>query len=83
MKSFLLLALATAAVACVSPRRLEMKTLASAQVSNDFESYEIRRVGLLPLAGSDASSDALRHVRPLDRLAARRADELYVVAEAL
>lgn len=40
---------------CLIPNRLSMPTLASAQVSNDFETYTIRRVGLLPFAGRDLS----------------------------
>lgn len=39
--------------ACQAPHRLEMPSLANAQVSNDFETYEIRRVGLLPFAGRE------------------------------
>ena len=45
-------------LACQAPRRLEMPSLASAQVSNDFKTYELRRVGLLPFAGQEVEDNA-------------------------
>jgi hypothetical protein len=46
------------ALGCQAPHRLEMPSLASAQVSNDFETYKLRRVGLLPFAGRQLDDDA-------------------------
>jgi len=43
---------------CRAPRRLEMPSLANAQASNDFKSYELRRVGLLPFAGREIDDNA-------------------------
>jgi len=43
------------ATSCASTFRPKMPSLASAQVSNDFDTYEIRRVGLLPFHGSSLS----------------------------
>jgi hypothetical protein len=48
----------TLAAGCQIPHRLEMPSLASAQVSNDFKTYELRRVGLLPFAGSEIDDAA-------------------------
>ena len=42
---------AFAASSCLASRAPQMPLLATAQVSNDFGSYEIRRVGLLPFQG--------------------------------
>ncbi len=38
---------------CLFAPPLEMPTLANARVSSDFDSYEIRRVGLMPFLGKD------------------------------
>ncbi len=46
-----LVALGACLASCLAGRRLEMPTLANAVVSSDFESYTIRRVGLLPFTG--------------------------------
>jgi len=46
------------AAGCQAPHRLEMPSLASAQVSNDFKTYELRRVGLMPFAGRGIDDDA-------------------------
>ncbi len=43
------------ASACLAPRVPAMPRLATAQVSNDFGTYEIRRVGLLPFHGKQLS----------------------------
>lgn len=67
MRSWPLVFLALAS-ACIAPRRLEMPTLASAQVSNDFETYDLRRIGLLPVAGRDLT-DAQRDELQLALLA--------------
>jgi len=39
--------------ACAVPRHLEMPYLAHAQVAPDFDTYELRRVGLLPFGGAE------------------------------
>lgn len=49
-----LLALACLSTGCASTY-IPMPHLATAEVSNDFDSYEIRRVGLLPFQGRDLS----------------------------
>ena len=36
---------------CLAPHRLGMPSLASADVTNDYATYDIRRVGLLPFGG--------------------------------
>ncbi len=43
--------------ACVAVRRLEMPTLASAVVSSDFATYDLRRIGLLPFTGEDVGPE--------------------------
>jgi len=42
---------------CMSLHTPRMPQLASAAVSNDFESYTLRRIGLLPFTGRDTSSE--------------------------
>lgn len=51
------LSLLLAAGACAAPRVLEMPHLAHAEVSNDFHTYELRRVGLLPFAGEEVTRE--------------------------
>lgn len=46
--------------ACVSPYGAPMPHLAIAEVSPDFESYAIQRVGLLPFEGRDLSPERNR-----------------------
>jgi hypothetical protein len=41
---------------CLSQRPLEMPALASAKVSSDFASYEVRRVGLMPFVGAELAA---------------------------
>ncbi len=41
---------------CVSARALDMPRLANAVVSSDFESYALRRIGVLPFTGRDLES---------------------------
>jgi hypothetical protein len=51
------IALVLACPACLSPHVPPMPRLATAEVSNDFETYEIRRVGLLPFQGRTLTAD--------------------------
>jgi len=46
-----------AASGCLAPRVPVMPRLATAQVSSDFDTYQIRRVGLLPFHGKDLSGE--------------------------
>ncbi len=42
---------------CLAPHRLGMPSLASADVTNDYATYDIRRVGLLPFGGKRVTED--------------------------
>ncbi len=46
-----------AAASCRSTEELVQRDLATARVVNDFDSYQFRRVGLLPFAGRDLTTD--------------------------
>jgi hypothetical protein len=48
---------------CVAPRILEMPQLAHAEVSNDFHTYDLRRVGLLPFGGEQVSREIGRAIQ--------------------
>ncbi len=57
------LVLGLAAGGCLAPMEDSVPILATAEVADDFESYEIRRVGLLPFAGeglTDADRQGLQ-----------------------
>ena len=49
----LLTGLALGGAGCVAPGPLEMPHLAHAEVSQDFETYDLVRVGILPFGGAD------------------------------
>ncbi len=53
MKALLSLFLCLGASSCLTTPGLEMPALANAEVTNDFHTYTIRRVGLMPFSGKD------------------------------
>ena len=58
------LALCCALTACTSaPTRQDAQLFATARVVTDFESYDLRRVGLLPLLGEELQGDLLEPVQ--------------------
>lgn len=56
-RTLALLTLSLLAPACASLAPSGMPELANAVVSSDFESYEVRRVGILPFSGRDLTAE--------------------------
>jgi hypothetical protein len=57
------LALCAGSAGCLGAPVLEMPELAHARVAQDFHTYTIRRVGLMPFRGEDISPDRARSLQ--------------------
>jgi hypothetical protein len=48
---------------CLAPTERSIRILSSAEVAGDFDSYEIRRVGILPFAGAELTEAERRQIQ--------------------
>lgn len=63
VRGLLCAALVAATPACFMTRELKMPALAHAEVASDFSTYELRRVGLMPVAGLDGNRNLAESFR--------------------